>query len=112
MTGTARRSSILDVERPLLVIALVTPFDDRGEVDHFALAAHVDHLAGAGIDALMPCGTTGEGARLTDDEVSAVIATVIALPATARSSWRMSVGWRPARRSVSPSERSPTAPPR
>ena len=76
--GTARRSSILDVERPLLVTALVTPFDDRGEVDHLALAAHVDHLAGAGIDALMPCGTTGEGARLTDDEVSAVIATVIA----------------------------------
>lgn len=58
---------------PQVVVALLTPFRPDGEVDAGALAAHVDFLVEAGVDALMPCGTTGEGALLEDDELSLVV---------------------------------------
>lgn len=67
---------MLFADRPVMVTALLTPFDDRGEVDHRALAEHVDYLAGKSADGLLACGTTGEGARLTDDEVAQVTTTV------------------------------------
>ena len=67
---------MLFADRPVMVTALLTPFDDRGEVDHRALAEHVDYLADKSADGLLACGTTGEGARLTDDEVAKVTTTV------------------------------------
>ena len=57
--------------------ALLTPFDDRGVVDNEALRAHVDDLITEGIDGIMPCGTTGEGPLLGEDEAVAVIGTVV-----------------------------------
>ena len=57
--------------------ALLTPFDDRGGVDNEALRAHVDHLIAEGIDGIMPCGTSGEGPLLGEDEAAAVIGTVV-----------------------------------
>jgi 4-hydroxy-tetrahydrodipicolinate synthase len=60
-----------------IMAALLTPFDDRGEVDNEALSAHVDHLISEGIDGIMPCGTTGEGPLLGEDEAAAVIETVV-----------------------------------
>lgn len=57
--------------------ALLTPFDDRGGVDNEALRAHVDHLVSEGVDGIMPCGTSGEGPLLGEDEVAAVIGTVV-----------------------------------
>lgn len=47
--------------------ALVTPFRD-GEVDYEAFAALVDSQINAGIDFLVPLGTTGETPCLTDEE--------------------------------------------
>lgn len=47
--------------------ALVTPFKD-GEVDYEAFAALVDRQVEAGVDFLVPLGTTGETPCLTDDE--------------------------------------------
>lgn len=47
--------------------ALVTPFRN-GEVDYDAFAALVDSQVDAGIDFLVPLGTTGETPCLTDDE--------------------------------------------
>ncbi|HZK51981.1 MAG TPA: dihydrodipicolinate synthase family protein, partial [Actinomycetota bacterium] len=44
-----------------IVTALLTPFDDDGDVDHGALGAHVDDLVSEGVDGIMPCGTSGEG---------------------------------------------------
>ena len=55
---------------------LVTPFDD-GEVDHDALAAVVEHVLDGGVDALVPCGTTGEFSSLTPAEQRAVIETTV-----------------------------------
>jgi len=39
-------------ERISILTALLTPFDDRGEVDHEALRAHVEVLIGEGVDAV------------------------------------------------------------
>jgi 4-hydroxy-tetrahydrodipicolinate synthase len=60
-----------------VVVALLTPFRPSGEPDEAALAAHVDRLVEAGVDALMPCGTTGEGALLEPDEIVRVVAATV-----------------------------------
>ncbi len=55
--------------------ALITPFRD-GEVDVTALKALVDRQIEGGIDGLVPCGTTGEAATMSEDEQLLVIETV------------------------------------
>jgi 4-hydroxy-tetrahydrodipicolinate synthase len=56
--------------------ALVTPFrNDR--VDEPALRAIVSEQIAGGIDGLAPCGTTGEGFNLTDEEFTRVVEVVI-----------------------------------
>jgi 4-hydroxy-tetrahydrodipicolinate synthase len=58
------------------ITALVTPFDDGGRVDAKALAALAAWQVEQGIHGIAPCGTTGEGATLDDDEHGRVIAIV------------------------------------
>jgi 4-hydroxy-tetrahydrodipicolinate synthase len=59
--------------------ALVTPM--RGEqVDEAALDALVEWQIAEGIDALVPCGTTGESATLTHAEHATVIRRVVKAP--------------------------------
>ena len=59
------------------ITALVTPFDERGRVDERALAALAAWQVEEGIHGIAPCGTTGEGATLDDDEHRRVIAVVV-----------------------------------
>lgn len=54
--------------------ALITPFRN-GEVDYNAFAALVDRQVSAGIDFLVPLGTTGETPCLEDDERIKVLQT-------------------------------------
>ena len=54
---------------------IVTPFDADGDVDVGALASHVEALVDAGLDGMVPCGTTGEFASLTDAERRTVVET-------------------------------------
>jgi 4-hydroxy-tetrahydrodipicolinate synthase len=56
--------------------ALVTPFRD-GAVDEKALRALVERQIRAGIDGLVPCGSTGESATLSHDEHDRVIEIVV-----------------------------------
>lgn len=56
--------------------ALITPFRD-GEVDEPALRALVDRQIDAGIDGLVPCGSTGESATLSHAEHCRVIEIVV-----------------------------------
>jgi dihydrodipicolinate synthase/N-acetylneuraminate lyase len=63
----------MELDRPSVIVALLTPFDENGSLDEPALEAHVDYLVAAGVDALMPCGTTGEGALLSDAEVAEAV---------------------------------------
>ncbi|WP_265108639.1 dihydrodipicolinate synthase family protein [Halosolutus halophilus] len=49
-------------------VPIVTPFDESGSIDESTLTDLVRWLEGAGIDFLVPCGSTGEAPLLTPDE--------------------------------------------
>ncbi len=53
--------------------ALVTPFFADGAVDFETLGRLIDFQIAGGIDALVPCGTTGESATMTEKERLSVI---------------------------------------
>ena len=57
--------------------ALITPFTDIGTVDYKALERIVEQQIEAGIDGLVPCGTTGESPTLSHEEHDRVIAQTI-----------------------------------
>jgi 4-hydroxy-tetrahydrodipicolinate synthase len=56
-----------------ILTAMVTPFDERGDVDEDATVALMHHLTEHGSDGLVVCGTTGEAATMDDDEHLGVI---------------------------------------
>ena len=51
-----------------ILTAIVTPFDDDGNVDEEAFVALHRHVVGLGSDGIVACGTTGEASTLADDE--------------------------------------------
>jgi 4-hydroxy-tetrahydrodipicolinate synthase len=51
-----------------VITAIVTPFDDRLEVDEEAFVELMAHLARHGSDGFVVCGTTGEAPTLSDEE--------------------------------------------
>ncbi len=58
--------------------AMTTPFTDDGRIDHDQLADDAQRLEAAGVDGLVPVGSTGESATLTHDEHIEVVETVVA----------------------------------
>ncbi len=60
--------------------ALITPFKD-GAVDTAAYDALVERQIEAGVAGLVPVGTTGEAATLSDEEADALIARTVKLAA-------------------------------
>lgn len=48
--------------------ALVTPFRPDGSLDEPALRAHIHWQIACGVSLLIPCGTTGEAATLSENE--------------------------------------------
>jgi 4-hydroxy-tetrahydrodipicolinate synthase len=58
-------------------VALITPFDDNGEVDRARLRNLVDWQIEKGTDVILTCGTTGESATLSHDEHHEVMNIVI-----------------------------------
>jgi 4-hydroxy-tetrahydrodipicolinate synthase len=59
-----------------VLTALVTPFRS-GAIDENALRALVERQIAAGVDGLVPCGSTGESATLSHDEHDRVIEIVV-----------------------------------
>ena len=57
--------------------ALVTPFTKDGKVDEPRLRQLVEQQIAAGIDGLVPCGTTGESPTLDHEEHNHVIELVV-----------------------------------
>ncbi|HMK39392.1 MAG TPA: 4-hydroxy-tetrahydrodipicolinate synthase [Bacteroidota bacterium] len=57
--------------------ALVTPFKKDGTVDEVVLRELVDRQIKAGVEALVPVGSTGEGATLAEAEQAQVIEMVV-----------------------------------
>src|SRR5262245_61257894 len=58
-------------------VALATPFTTSGELDEPALRRLVRRQVQDGIDVLVPCGTTGEAATMTDAEQERVVALTL-----------------------------------
>lgn len=58
----------MDVNLGAIITAMVTPFDERGNVDEEAAVRLMHHLVDHGSDGLVICGTTGESATLDDTE--------------------------------------------
>lgn len=56
---------------------ITTPMDSSGNVDLDALRDHIHRLESAGVDGIIPCGSTGERATLSPDEHRQVIETTV-----------------------------------
>ena len=61
-----------------LLTAMVTPFRPDGSVNEEAAVALGGHLLANGSDGLVVCGTTGESPTLDDDEMVALVTTMVA----------------------------------
>lgn len=61
-----------------VIVALVTPVDRQGLVDHGALRSLVERLLHRGATGISPLGSTGEGYSLSLDQRLAVVDTVAA----------------------------------
>jgi 4-hydroxy-tetrahydrodipicolinate synthase len=57
--------------------ALVTPFKTDGSIDEERMRALVDRQIIGGVKLLVPCGTTGESATMTEEEDARVIGMTI-----------------------------------
>jgi len=57
--------------------ALVTPFTADGSIDEERMRGLVDRQIKGGVKLLVPCGTTGESATMTEEEDARVIAMTI-----------------------------------
>ncbi|MFB6121368.1 MAG: 4-hydroxy-tetrahydrodipicolinate synthase [Halobacteriaceae archaeon] len=57
--------------------AIATPFADDGSIDHDQLAADARRLEAAGVDGIVPAGSTGESATMSHDEHVEVVETVV-----------------------------------
>lgn len=57
--------------------AMTTPFREDERIDHDRLVADAQRLEAAGVDGLVPVGSTGESATLTHDEHAEVVETVV-----------------------------------
>lgn len=60
-----------------LGVALVTPFTPAGDLDESALRRLVARQVAGGVDVLVPCGTTGESATMTEGEQERVVALTV-----------------------------------
>src|SRR3954463_14972660 len=53
--------------------ALATPFNSDGSIDYESFGRLIDTQSANGVEALIPCGSTGESATLSHDEKLQVI---------------------------------------
>ncbi len=57
--------------RPIFIgsgVALITPFDKDGKIDYGRFKSNIEFQIQSGTDAVIVCGTTGEGSTLSVDE--------------------------------------------
>ena len=71
--------------------ALVTPFREDGDLDEEAFRRLIRWQVLAGIDGLVPCGTTGEAPTLTQAEREWVIGTTVEIVGESRAAGRIRV---------------------
>ncbi len=58
-------------------VAIVTPMRENGDVNEEKLGELIDYQIAEGTDAIIICGTTGEGSTLSNEEHIATIAYAV-----------------------------------
>lgn len=58
-------------------VAIITPFNADGSVDHSGLKKTIDYIISGGVEYIVSLGTTGESATLSSDEKKAVWETTV-----------------------------------
>jgi 4-hydroxy-tetrahydrodipicolinate synthase len=56
---------------------ITTPMDQNGNIEYDDLRSHIKRLEDAGVHGIIPCGSTGERATLTQSEHERVIETTV-----------------------------------
>jgi len=56
-----------------LYTALITPFDDKGNIDEEGFRDNIEYQIKNGVDGIVPVGTTGESATLSEEEHKRVV---------------------------------------
>lgn len=60
-----------------VTVPIITPFDEKGEVDLPSLENLAEYIVQSGLHCLYPCGTTGEMLMLSLEERKAIVETVV-----------------------------------
>ncbi|OYT41650.1 MAG: 4-hydroxy-tetrahydrodipicolinate synthase [Candidatus Altiarchaeales archaeon ex4484_43] len=60
-----------------LFTAVITPFDEKGKVDEKGLRGNIEFQLENGVDGVVPVGTTGESATLSEEEHKRVVEITI-----------------------------------
>lgn len=60
-----------------LFTAIITPFDEKGRVDEEGLRRNIEFQLENGVDGIVPVGTTGESATLSEEEHKRVVEITI-----------------------------------
>ena len=58
-------------------VAMVTPFDNKGNIDEEGLRSNINYLIDKGVNGLVGAGTTGESATITHDEHKQIIEVLV-----------------------------------
>jgi len=58
-------------------VAIVTPFNEKNEINEEGLRSNIDFLIKNGVAGIVPCGTTGESATLSWEEHNRVVEIAI-----------------------------------
>ncbi|MPM19469.1 4-hydroxy-tetrahydrodipicolinate synthase [bioreactor metagenome] len=69
-----------------VIPAIVTPMDEKGNIDLALLKKQAEYLISCGVNGLFVCGGTGEGAYLTTDEKHDVMREIKRIPAVKNGS--------------------------
>jgi len=67
---------VIKLEMPRLITAMITPFDDRLQVNYAKAAEVAEYLVQNGTEGIVVAGTTGESPVLSDEEKLRLFATV------------------------------------
>jgi 4-hydroxy-tetrahydrodipicolinate synthase len=58
-------------------VAMVTPFDKKGDIDEEGFRSNINYLIDKGVNGLVGAGTTGESATITHDEHKQIIEVLV-----------------------------------
>ncbi|MBU3915661.1 4-hydroxy-tetrahydrodipicolinate synthase [bacterium] len=67
----------MDIPIRGIFTAIITPFDEQGNIDEVTLRKLIDFQIENGVDGIVPCGTTGESPTLSHDEHNSVVRITI-----------------------------------